>query len=260
MSGRFRSGTQSFLYCYRNLAKWMGLPYFAWRNTNSNEEDQALQNVKVDVEQVGHVVTAALAAAASKAQARFLQSRADFGEEPVVQNQNNLFKNSSELFELQIAKLGQRQPRPAAHSLSSYRIVATAVILMLLLTVSAAILRKFCKCSCRRVSALLLTLVCAAVTAQIMLIDSHRIHPAAGSKPINREFRPVTEIQIQSTSVSEINTESKSASAAPADEPAAASNSRSFYAQFLMRYTSVTGTSVSAACRSHAAIVTASLV
>ncbi len=219
-----------------------------------------LQNVKVDVEQFRDVMTAALAAAASKAQARFLQSRADFGEEPVVQNQNNLFKNSSELFELQVAKLVQRQPRQVAHSSSSYRIVAIAVILMLLLTVSAAILRKFCKCSCRRVSALFIALVCAAVTAQIILIDSHRIHPAAGSKSINRELRPVTEIQTQSTSVSGINTESKSASAAPADEPAAASNSRSLYAQFLMRYTSVTGTSPSTAWRLHTGIVTASLV
>ena len=218
---RFRSGTQSFLYCYRNLAKWLGVPYYAWRNTDTGSEDSALQNVNVNLEQLLPVVTAALAAAATKAQARALGGHAA------------VFHQREKPFELRNDAAASRrfEPVAATSSSESYRISAAAALLLLLLLIASAALSKFCRVGCKRT--LFCLLAFAALLAQVAVIDFHDFYhnklqqPAAtkSASPDVRRSPPVNlaaAVAVGQTSPSE-------------DTPS------SLYAQFLRRYSSVTG-------------------
>ena len=236
MRHRFRSGKQSFLYCYRNLAKWLGVPYFAWRNTDTGSEEQELQNLKVNIEQFGHVMTAALAAATSKAQARYLGSRAGTEQELEIRTRElQSAERSIEKFHVNLdAAHEHHMPALKASRSPSWPSIFNAAvkavfvfILLVLLTILAVSLQKYCRCSCRRMSAALFGLLCVAVTVQIIVIDAH---------------------QLQKPKLTANKLNPPEPGAGTATDPSNVMHTNSLYAQFLRRYTAATGTRFPSAC------------
>jgi hypothetical protein len=195
------------------MAKWLGFSYFAWRNTDASSEEE-VQNVKVNIDQFGQVMIAALAAAATKAQARYLLATAATTHARVfpvpveigVENKDNTLT------------LNDATPRQVYVPSSSCRMVTAAVSLLVFLTIFAAILRTICKFGCRRMLFLLLAFI--ALMTQIIVIDIHQLQqPLPVSKKLNpQDAKPVR-----------------------AANAASATNTSSLLTQFLLRYSNVTG-------------------
>ena len=200
------------------MAKWLGSSYFAWRNTNENSEE-GVQNVKVNIEQFGQTMTAALAAAATKAQARYLQARSlqfqfRTGELLGIESRNKTRKLINVL------------PRQVV-VYTSFRIFAAAVFPLVFMTIAAAILRKFCKCG-RRSTAIISFFLLASISlmTQMRVIDFFQLQqPQPAAEKLNTpEAKPIQAANLSS-----------------------ATNTNSLFAQFLLRYSSITG----ACCRLH---------
>jgi hypothetical protein len=210
---RFRFGSQSFQYCYRNLAKWLGLSYFSWRNTNANDE-QDVQNVKVNIQQLERVMIAALAAAASKAQKRALLSQ--YSPDQLVDT--GVKSNYSEVVESSAFP----GPRPARFKSSSVlRTSTVAGLAAAVLLVLAVILRTVCKLSKRILFFLLL--VTMTLTTQAAVNFYHQQHTQqtatkTANVPDGRSILVVT--------------------------PTATTERASLYEQFLVQYSSMTGACV----------------
>jgi hypothetical protein len=155
---RFRFGSQSFQYCYRNLAKWLGFSYFAWRNTNAaNEKD--VQNVDVNVEQLEHVLVAALAAASTKAQKRSLTSRYGSSAKAPRRNLHAIEKAptvDAASVVIERATSLQHSQRLATKSAWSYRSVIPVALALMILLVAVIIIGKRFKFSRTRIFFILL--------------------------------------------------------------------------------------------------------
>lgn len=199
---RFRFGQQAFQYCYRNLAKWLGMPYFAWRNTIASNEHE-VQNVKIDIRQLEDVMIAAVAAAATKAQKRVLL----FQDE---------LRPQTQLKQLKQAKWKPRQR--VESSFSTFSTPITSVLVLSFLLVSALILRQFWKFSKRGGAILLLAFV--SLLSQTVLNSFH-------------------ELQTQQAAASRLN--APPAKPASMTLPASAAANVSLYGQFLLHYSSVAG-------------------
>ena len=195
------------------MAKWLGFSYFAWRNTDASSEEE-VQNVKVNIDQFGQVMIAALAAAATKAQARYLLATAATTHTRVfpvpveigVENKDNTLK------------LNDATPRQVSVPSSSCRMVTAAVSLLVFVTIFAAVLRTICKFGCRRMLFLLLAFI--ALMTQIIVIDIHQLQRPL---PVTKKLNPQ---------------DAKPVRAATA---ASATNTSSLLTQFLHRYSNVTG-------------------
>jgi hypothetical protein len=200
------------------MAKWLGSSYFAWRNTNQNSEE-GVQNVKVNIEQFRQTITAALAVAATKAQARYLQARSlqfqfGIGEQLGVESSNKTRKQENVV------------PRQVV-VYSSFRIFVAAVFPLIFMAIAAAILRFFCKFSRRSIAIIsFFMLASISLMTQMMFVDFFQLQqPKPAAEKLNTpEANPVQAAILSS-----------------------ATNTNSLLAQFLLRYSSITG----ACCRLH---------
>jgi hypothetical protein len=212
VSCRFRFGSQSFQYCYRNLAKWLGFSYFAWRNTNAaNEKD--VQNVNVNVEQLEHVLVAALAAASTKAQKRSLTSRYGSSAKAPSRNLHDIEKAPAvdvASFAIQRATSLQDSQQLPAKATWSYRSAIPVAIALMILLVAVIMIGKRFKFSRRRILFILLVVL------------------------------PVTMHFAVATKSSAIHTKSPGFKAPIV--AASSSSTSSLYGQFVDRYSSITGT------------------
>jgi hypothetical protein len=206
---RFRFGQQSFQYCYRNLAKWLGMPYFAWRNTIASNEHE-VQNVKIDTRQLEDVMIAAVSAAATKAQKRVLLFQDELGTQTQLKQQ----KQPKQLKQAKQTKSSQR----VMSSFSTFSTPITYVLVLSFLLASAFILRQLWKFSKRGSAILLLAFV--SLVSQTVLNSFH-------------------ELQTQQAVASHLN--APPASPALTTLPASAAANVSLYSQFLVQYSSVTG-------------------
>jgi hypothetical protein len=209
---RFRFGSQSFQYCYRNLAKWLGFSYFAWRNTIAgNEED--VQNVKVNADQLEPVLIAALAAATSKAQSRSLFLQYGLGQQRAHEIKNisyGQFQSSN----------NSKSRQFSVKSSSSFPTTIsgiTAALTLAFFLVTAIAFQFFCKLSKRGMFILLLASV--SLMTQIALNGVHQLQlQQPSSKSLNIvDTKPVLIVESEST------------------------QNVSLYSQFLLYYASKTG-------------------
>ena len=205
---RFRFGQQAFQYGYRNLAKWLGMPYFAWRNTIASNEHE-VQNVKIDIRQLEDVMIAAVAAAATKAQKRVLLFQDKLGNQTQF-NQRKLLK-----------RLNYTRPcrERLVRSFLPFSVPATPVLLLLFLAASVLIIRQFCKFSKRGSAILLLAFV--SLMIQTVVNSFHELQSQQAARLLATASAKPVSITLPAS--------------------AAADVSLSLYSQFQLRYSSVTG-------------------
>lgn len=224
MFARFRFKIQSFQYCYRNLAKWLGMTYFAWRNTVAGNEHE-VQNVKIDTRQLEDVMIAAVAAAGTKAQKRVLLFQDKLGNQTQF-NQRKLLK-----------RLNYTRPcrQRLVPSFSLFSVPATPVLLLFFLAASVLTIRQFCKFSKRGSAILLLAFV--SLMSQTVVNRFHELPTQQAARLLATQQTATTQQAVTSNST-----------AAPAKPvsitlpaSAAADVSLSLYSQFQLRYSSVTG-------------------
>jgi hypothetical protein len=174
------------------------------------------------------VVTAALAAAATKAQARALA-----GFVAVVDKRRKLFDRHVDAVDAQRV---ERVPgTPDSSSSGSHRKAAAAAMLLLFLSIASAGLSKFCKFRCKR--ALFCLLVSAALFAQIAVINFHDFFHDQQQQPI------ANKLASSDTGRSPAANPTDAATVGQTDQAQSpsADGEMSLYARFLRRYSLATG-------------------